>query len=126
MVLMLDEAAGRLYTVASTGYPRSGIGSEIALGEGVIGVAARERAPIRIGHMTADYAYGAAIRARGGTGATEIPYPGLARAREPDRGAGGVGRAAPRRALRREPRSRCASATRRRTRSRSSPTGSAA
>ena len=62
MLLMLDEAAGRLYTVASTGYPRSGIGSEIAFGEGVIGVAARERAPIRIGNMTADYGYGAAIR----------------------------------------------------------------
>ena len=74
MLLMLDEEAGRLYTVASTGYPRSGIGSEIALGEGVIGVAARERAPIRIGAMTADYGYGAAT----GEGEGEIPYPGLA------------------------------------------------
>lgn len=74
MLLMLDEGAGRLYTVASTGYPRSGIGSEIELGEGVIGVAARERAPIRIGAMTADYGYGAAT----GEGAGEIPYPGLA------------------------------------------------
>ena len=79
MLLMLDEAAGRLYTVASTGYPRSGIGSEVAFGEGVIGVAARERAPIRIGNMTADYGYGAAIRGEAGeAGTTEIPYPGLA------------------------------------------------
>jgi adenylate cyclase len=79
MLLMLDDAAERLYTVASTGYPRSGIGSEIAFGEGVVGVAARERAPIRIGNMTADQGYGAAIGEGAGEGArTEIPYPGLA------------------------------------------------
>ncbi len=40
----------------------SGVGSEIPLGHGVIGVAARERTPIRIGHMTAEYAYGRAMR----------------------------------------------------------------
>lgn len=77
MLLMLDDAAGRLYTVASTGYPRSGIGSEIGFGEGVVGVAARERAPIRIGNMTADQGYGAVI-GEGEGARTEIPYPGLA------------------------------------------------
>jgi adenylate cyclase len=84
MVLMLDEGAGRLYTVASLGYSTSGVGSEVALGEGVIGVAARERTPIRITHMTTEYAYGRAVRdsARlsglSGAEATEIPFPGLA------------------------------------------------
>jgi hypothetical protein len=83
MVLMLDETAGRLYTVASTGYARSGVGSELAMGQGVVGVAARERVPIRIGHMSADYGYGAAVRDQArehglaGTSATEIAYPGL-------------------------------------------------
>jgi len=83
MILMRDQAADRLYTVASTGYSRSGIGSEIAVGHGVIGVAAREGVPIRIGHMTSDYSYGAAWRDQtfdqgAGTGCTtEIPYPGL-------------------------------------------------
>ena len=83
MILMRDQAADRLYTVASTGYSRSGIGSEIALGDGVIGVAAREGVPIRIGHMTSDYSYGAAWRDQaldhetGGGCMTEIPYPGL-------------------------------------------------
>ncbi len=82
MVLMLD-AAGKLYTVASRGYDASGIGSEIPLGHGVIGVAARELAPIRIGHMTAEYAYGRAIRESAEQGGmagmleTEIPLPGL-------------------------------------------------
>ncbi|WP_212751860.1 GAF domain-containing protein [Roseovarius arcticus] len=84
MVLMIDETTRGLYTVASTGYTRSGIGSEIALGHGVIGVAAREGVPIRIGHMTSDYSYGAVLRDQAldhgldGADATEIPYPGLA------------------------------------------------
>ena len=84
MILMADESTGRLYTVASLGYSASGIGSEIALGDGVIGVAARERTTIRITHATSDYAYGRAMRdssresgAPGGD-AKEIPFPGLA------------------------------------------------
>lgn len=86
MVLMLDEAGRHLYTVASRGYRTSGVGSEIALGDGVIGVAARERTPIRIGHFTAEYSYGRAIRnsleESGVTGIdTEIPLPGLADSR---------------------------------------------
>ncbi|HEU4852253.1 MAG TPA: GAF domain-containing protein [Telluria sp.] len=80
MVLLYDEAAGRLYTVASHGYDASGVGSEIGLGEGVVGVAARERTPIRIGHMTSEYGYNRAIRANtpGGAPDVEIPLPGLA------------------------------------------------
>ncbi|PKO57400.1 MAG: GAF domain-containing protein, partial [Betaproteobacteria bacterium HGW-Betaproteobacteria-19] len=86
MVLMLDEAGGSLYTVASRGYATSGVGSEIALGDGVIGVAARERTPIRIGHFTAEYSYGRAIRdslEKSGAARieTEIPLPGLAESR---------------------------------------------
>lgn len=87
MVLLLDPAEARLYTVASRGYPVSGVGSEIPLGAGVIGVAARERTPIRITHMTSEYAYGQAIRdsaARSGLASkleTEIPLPGLAEPR---------------------------------------------
>jgi adenylate cyclase len=86
MVLMLDPS-DRLYTVASRGYEASGVGSEIALGQGVIGVAARERTPIRIGHMTAEYAYSRAIREsaeQGGMAAmleVEIPLPGLPESR---------------------------------------------
>ncbi|HLO68338.1 MAG TPA: GAF domain-containing protein [Holophaga sp.] len=80
MVLMLDAGRHRLYTVASRGYPVSGVGSEIQVGDGVIGVAARERVPIRISHMTSEYAYGLAMREGGAApgGETEIPFPGLA------------------------------------------------
>jgi len=83
MVLVPDGAGKRLYTVASRGYLASGVGSEIPMGCGVIGVAARERTPIRISHMTSDYAYGQAIRARAAQEGladmleTMIPLPGL-------------------------------------------------
>jgi GAF domain-containing protein len=83
MLLVVDGSGDRLYTVASHGYEQSGIGSEIAVGQGVIGVAARERVPIKIGHMTADTDYGTAVRdqaRRHGLAeeeATEIPFPGL-------------------------------------------------
>jgi len=87
MLLLHDAQAQCLYTVASHGYPESGVGSEIALGQGVIGVAAREGTPIRISHMTAEYSYSRAIRQQteGSELApalqTEIPYPGLAQSR---------------------------------------------
>ncbi|MCB1910146.1 MAG: GAF domain-containing protein [Rhodocyclaceae bacterium] len=83
MVLVPDALHEALYTVASRGYQSSGVGSEIPFGHGVIGVAARERAPIRIGHFSSEYAYGRAIRAslsasgQGDRLETEIPLPGL-------------------------------------------------
>jgi len=82
MLLILDAATRRLYTVASRGYATSGVGSEIALGDGVIGVAARERTPVRIGHMAGAYLYSRAMRDSlagdgSGPGGTDIPYPGL-------------------------------------------------
>lgn len=86
MLLMHDEGRGRLYTLASRGYPESGVGSEIPVGAGVIGICARERTPIRIGFMTTEYGYGRAVRERiaadGDSDALEtaIPLPGLANA----------------------------------------------
>jgi adenylate cyclase len=87
MVMMLDQAGEKLYTVASRGYQSSGVGSEIPLGHGVIGVAARECTPIRIGHMTSEYAYSRAIRESAEQSEwanaleTEIPLPGLPESR---------------------------------------------
>ena len=63
VLLMLDEASNALYTLASLGYPASGIGAEVRLGEGAIGVAAHERIPVRINYRTGDYAYHTAMRA---------------------------------------------------------------
>jgi adenylate cyclase len=84
MVLMHDAAGQRLYTVASTGYATSGVGSEIRIGQGVIGVAARERTPVRIMHMTSAALYSQAMRSSFERNVpdlepvTDIPYPGLA------------------------------------------------
>jgi adenylate cyclase len=87
MLLFHDAAASRLYTVASRGYERSGVGWEIALGDGVIGVAAQMRTPIRLTHAAADYSYGRAVRElaeAGGYGdalTAQVPYAGLADSR---------------------------------------------
>ncbi|MGC4059503.1 MAG: GAF domain-containing protein [Aquabacterium sp.] len=87
MILKLDECGERLFTVATRGYEQSGIGSEIPMGHGVIGVAARERTPIRISHMTSEYTYGKAVRdSAEALGLhhqleTAIPMPGLTECR---------------------------------------------
>ena len=84
-ILLVSEGDGRLFAVASHGYRDSGVGAEVLPGEGVIGVAAREGVPIRIGHMTNEYRYGAALgaaAARAGLIAgppPTVPFPGLAR-----------------------------------------------
>ncbi|NQD91336.1 GAF domain-containing protein [Pseudomonas sp. CrR25] len=84
MVLMLDSQGQKLYTVASHGYPLSGVGSEFPVGRGIIGVAAQFRTPIRIAHMASEYAYSRAIHEHLAESAqvdrleTEIPFPGLA------------------------------------------------
>ena len=83
MVLLTDAGSQQLYTVATRGYDRSGIGSEIAFGDGVIGVAARARTPIRLTHAAAEYSYGRAVRERVAAGGltdaltTQIPFAGL-------------------------------------------------
>jgi adenylate cyclase len=85
-VLLLEACRtrpARLYTVATRGYDTSGVGSEIPLGQGVIGVAAEQSAPLRIMHATAEYTYGRAAREQwiaSGLGdqlETQIPLPGL-------------------------------------------------
>ncbi len=82
---LLDEQRQGLFTLASLGYARSGVGAELPLAEaGLTGVAIREGVPVRIGHMSQAYQYGLAWRTRAqdlGLGAVierEIPLPGLA------------------------------------------------
>lgn len=83
VILLMAEGDGRLFAIGSRGYAASGVGAEILPGEGVIGVAAREGVPIRIGHLSADYRYGAALGAaarQAGLLAAEpcgVPFPGL-------------------------------------------------
>jgi adenylate cyclase len=82
-ILLMAEGDGRLFALGSRGYAVSGIGAEILPGEGVIGVAAREGVPIRIGHVSADYRYGAALGAAARSAGLlaedprGVPFPGL-------------------------------------------------
>ena len=81
IVLLHDEANCRLTTLASRGYGESGVGAEVAMGEGLIGTVARERRLLRLTKLDADLRYARAIR-RETAGAArtlqaEIPLPGL-------------------------------------------------
>ena len=67
-VMLLDETGERLYTVASTGFPSSGAGSEVRIGEGLIGVAAARRQSVRVTHMGRELSYSHAARESAGWG----------------------------------------------------------
>ena len=51
VLLLLDERGERLYTIASHGFDAEGVGSEVAVGDGVIGMAAERCAPMRVGNL---------------------------------------------------------------------------
>jgi adenylate cyclase len=63
MLLLKYPAGERLVTVGSRGYSWTGIGSEVAIGEAIIGTAAAERRTIRISDMSRIRRFGNAIRA---------------------------------------------------------------
>ena len=79
MFMMLDETGSSLYTIASHGYDRAGIGSEVLVGAGIIGAAASQRRPMRIGNLRHMIGYGRAIQESTdpGESTTEIALPGL-------------------------------------------------
>ena len=81
-LMLLDETGESLYTVGSHGYEASGVGADIPIGEGVVGIAAQRRQSVRIGNMLSDLAYVQAVRTqvqRSGAEAQArtIPLPGL-------------------------------------------------
>jgi len=63
MLLVKYPASERLVTVGSRGYSWTGIGSEVAIGEAIIGMAAAARRTIRISDMSRIRRFGDAIRA---------------------------------------------------------------
>lgn len=77
MLLLLDEAGTRLYTLASRGYEAQGVGSEIRLGEGVVGMCGARAAPMRVGNLGTMLRYARRVREAPGL---EVPLPGLANA----------------------------------------------
>ncbi len=83
MILLTSERPERLELIASRGYPPGGVGSEVGYGEGIIGMVAEARKPVRISGMLRQmlYAYAVAKRAQERGLCPEdrrIPLPGLA------------------------------------------------
>lgn len=62
MLLLKEPARERLVTIGTRGYDRKGIGSEAAIGEGVIGMAAAERRPVRVSDMSRVRRFGSAVQ----------------------------------------------------------------
>ena len=77
MILLVDECTKRLVTMASRGYGESGVGAEVAIGEGLIGTVARNRHLLRISGLRLDLSYGRTIRREHGAVTPEVPLPGL-------------------------------------------------
>jgi hypothetical protein len=83
MLLVADETATGLYTVASHGYPRQGAGAEVRFGEGISGVAAAERKAVRVTNMRRALVMSRAAREglerdeSRSAARREIPLPGL-------------------------------------------------
>ena len=82
-VLFPDEEGTRLYTGASHGFEPSGVGSEVLIGEGMLGVAAERHAAVRTTNLTREMIFARAVRSaieRRGEQTVlekEIPLPGL-------------------------------------------------
>jgi adenylate cyclase len=83
MILLVSDVPDRLETIASRGYSEGGAGSEVRVGEGIIGVVAEARKPIRISGMLRQMLYADAVAKRAHEAGLcpedrRIPLPGLA------------------------------------------------
>lgn len=83
MLLLLDEGGTHLFTIASRGYATEGVGSEVPLGEGILGTAAAQGAPVRVGNLLQMDKYARTLRRSyeeaGGIGpGHEVPLPAIA------------------------------------------------
>lgn len=61
-VMALDEDGMRLYTLASHGYQDSGVGSEVWVGQGLLGVAAERRVVVRTTSFARERVFSRAVR----------------------------------------------------------------
>jgi hypothetical protein len=82
MILLASERPDRLEMLASRGYPEGGVGSEVGFGEGIIGMVAEARKPIRISGMLRQFLYADAVAKRARerglcSDDRRIPLPGL-------------------------------------------------
>ena len=82
MILLPASDEGVLVTIATRGYPENGAGAEVRIGEGIIGMVAEARKPIRIPGLIRQMLYGYAVhktaQAQGLCAERRIALPGLA------------------------------------------------
>ena len=64
MILLPSHEEGVFVTIASRGYPENGAGAEARIGEGIIGVVAEARKPIRIAGLIRELLYAYAVHKR--------------------------------------------------------------
>ena len=82
-ILVPAEEPGVLVTIATRGYAQNGAGAEVRFGEGIAGVVAEARKPIRISGLMRGMLYAYAMHqdaaaAAAGVNRRRIPMPGLA------------------------------------------------
>jgi GAF domain-containing protein len=81
MILVPAEEPDVLVTLASRGYPEAGVGAEARVGQGIIGLVAEARKPIRITGLLRAMLYARAVAERARTSGLappdRIPLPGL-------------------------------------------------
>jgi adenylate cyclase len=81
MILLAGEKPNTLITIASRGYPQGGVGAEVQFGEGIIGVSAEARQPIRISGLVRGMLYALAAKRRaeerGWRPQEDVKLPGL-------------------------------------------------
>jgi predicted pyridoxine 5'-phosphate oxidase superfamily flavin-nucleotide-binding protein len=83
MLLLLDETGTTLFTIASHGYDAEGVGSEVLVGEGIVGTVAAQALPMRVGNLRQMKKYSRTVRRSyedsGELEASTIPMPELPR-----------------------------------------------
>jgi adenylate cyclase len=81
MILLVGEKPNTLITIATRGYPQGGVGAEVQFGEGIIGVSAEARQPIRISGLVRGMLYALAAKRRaeerGWRPQEDVKLPGL-------------------------------------------------
>ena len=82
MLLLTSDQPDRLEMLASRGYPEGGVGSEVRFGEGIIGLVAEARKPVRVAGILRQMLYAAAVAKRAEERGLHrvdrsIPLPGL-------------------------------------------------
>jgi adenylate cyclase len=81
ILLVGDERGDRLFAIASNGYAASAAGAEVALGEGLIGIAAERRRVVCVPNLARARTMSAAVRESAGRGGATlgpaIALPGL-------------------------------------------------